>query len=496
MSKFSTSKKKIETIWNTYTSIENELNLKENEIRKFFTERYKFKQQKNLYDSDWIAKTPTASASVRNVTPAKALSETVALDEEIDITIPDYMLPFVNISLMTKTIPEVQAMGLFEYVQEGWETDYIEAYGNGTNLIYKGFPRSTYYEYDQDDLDDGRFQENYTKKVYRGTIEYTSGGDEYKIHGTVIRIEMYDNLNTGCGSQNYDYFDVYIDPGYTGSKNYAKFHDLTSDYADMTGILYHFTFSTNPSPPPSCEQNYPVVQETDKRLKWYFTGSNVDHYRIKLIDGIKYKKIGGSWVYQSSGTFSIDSDTVTITSRTFTFVGYWIFYSPDTYYLFGTEDSSPPTYEGVDKKIELANLPEDPNRYWNTITFKRNPEPRPEKTEATVSAIGKKQILFFKISKSTETETKYRLFINGTIVLSALSSIKNPPPAQKTSGDDRQVVEYSDTYSKSGSSYTPSESHTLKIRNYWGTAKEDMEYRIKVDLINPLYWKEIRKYKS
>ena len=503
MSKFSTNKKKIQKIWEVNAETENELKIKENEVRRFFTDRYKFKQQKNIYDSGWIAKAPVASDSVRNVTIGQALSETVILDEAIDITIPENMLPFINISLMTKTIPEVQAMGFMSYFQEGWQADnYVEIYGNGS-LIYKGSSPVVYQKHSQSSLDNGDFQESYTKKVYNATIEYTNMGAEYKIVGTLNKVIIRKNTGTGCGGgQEYDEWICSIDPGYVDSKNYAKFFDVDSTMIDFNTQKKEVRWITNPHCPPGdpCTQTSLLYDNGGIGYHVMKTFASADREYHKMTSATKYKKIGGNWVSQGSGNFEIDTEIGhVITLRSFSFSGYWLFYSPDTYYLFGIKDVVPREYEGVNKKKELSNLPQDPNRYWDYILFKRNPGTYPGKTQALVNSVGRKQTLFFRTSKSTEIVERYKLFIQGTIVFSALSSVKNPPPAQKTSGDDRQVVEYSDTYineKQSGACYLPSENHTLKNRNYFGSAKEDIEYRIKIDLVNPLYWKEIRKYKS
>ena len=209
--------------------------------------------------------------------------------------------------------------------------------------------------------------------------------------------------------------------------------------------------------------------------------------------GYKYKKIGGIWVLQSAGDFTVDTlSGDTITQREFNFVGYWIFYSSNTRYLFGIRDVSPEEEEGVYNKKELINLPEDPYRPWTTITFKRNTEPRPEKTQAISYYASSQRIINFRTLDAAIS--KYRLFLQGSLLFSAPATLINPSPAEKTSGDHRQVPEYNDTYSQSGSSYDDSENHTLKNRDFWGTAKQDLEYRIKIDIINPFYWKELRKY--
>ena len=138
--KYNNSKNKIKTIWEENRTVEVDLSQKQNEIKQFFTERHQMQKIKNIYDSGWIATTPTAVDAVRNVTPDQELPERVTLDTSLDIEIPEIFLPFINVTVMTKTVPKVSFLGVMPFIIEGFDNDYFSVHGNGTNLIYKGYP--------------------------------------------------------------------------------------------------------------------------------------------------------------------------------------------------------------------------------------------------------------------------------------------------------------------------------------------------------------------
>jgi hypothetical protein len=468
--------KKLEQINNSQNIITKDLTVKEQKISQILSDSYNTKTIKELNSLTWITATPIASGSAQNMSAGHILPETVSFSQDFDFHIDSKFLPFIKTELLVKAVKNVNLCGVLPYIYEGFENDYVEIYGNGTELIYKGFPREVYYVYGQSDLDDGLFQEAYTKKVYRGVIEYTRGGSLYKVDGRVIRIEIINILGTGCSGGNYDYLECYIDPGYAGSENIAKFHDLLSGSVDITGVLYHFTFSSNPTPPPDCVQNYPVITVSPYRHTWVFGSSEVDDYRIKLKEASVYKWISGAWVFQTSGDWVVDTDTDTISSRDFIFQGYWLFYDDDTRYLFGIRNKTPLSYEGIYRRKELYNLPQDPYRTWNTIVFKRNYGIHPEIVPINATATSSKYQIITKLFKTTDTiKEKYRISVAGNFILSALANIKTVS----------QVPLYNDVYTQSGVTYIPTENHTLKDMNIYKTSKESVQYAIRLSLTNP-----------
>jgi hypothetical protein len=464
--------KKIEKLINNQNQISDNLKTKDQQLSEIFSDKYAIKLNSVIKESDWLTVTPISFA--RNTEYNRILPESVTFNQSLDFNLDKKFLPFLKPEIIVKAGENIKLEGILPYIYQMYDRDYCEVYGDG-NLIYKGYPSEIYNEFSQEDLDAGMFQEDYTKRVYKGAIGYTSGGFEYRVNGTIIRIVMVDYLGTGCGGGNYDTFDVYIDPGYFNSKNYAKFHDLQSNTTDMTGLLWHHTYSPNPTPPPTCVLNTPT-SESPKRLQWAFTGSNVDVYQITLKSASLYKKVAGNWVWQSDGDFTIDSSLVTVISRSFGFSAYWLFYSDDTRYLFGIRNKIPLSYEGIYRRIELYNLPVDPYRVWSTITLLRNNGDHPLVVDSASFAFSDNQQALIKLFKTTDTvKDFYRMKIKGTFILSALSSIKST----------QQVPVYNDTYYQSGSSYVASENHTLKDIAYYSPANLPVQYQIRLRLINP-----------
>jgi hypothetical protein len=464
--------KKIEKLINNQNQISDNLKTKDQQLSEIFSDKYAIKLNSVIKESDWLTVTPIPFA--RNTEYNRILPESVTFNQSLDFNLDKKFLPFLKPEIIIKAEENIKLEGILPYIYQKYDRDYCEVYGGG-NLIYKGYPSvDIYHEYTQEDLDAGMFQEDYTKKIYSGGIYYTSGGSDYYIQGRVIKITMYDYLGTGCGGRDYDVFDVIVDPGYFESKNYAKFHDLQSNTTDMTGLLYKIRYETNPSPPPACVQT--TFFEFPKRLQWSFTGSNVDVYKIKFKEAEKWKKVGDTWIWQSFGDFEIDSSGVTVTSRSFGFIGYWLFYSDDTRYLFGIRDKKPLSSEGIYRRKELYNLPVDPYRVWSTITLLRNNGDHPTVVNMDSFAMSNNQQVLIKLFKTTDAvKDLYRMKIKGTFILSALSSVKST----------QQVPVYNDTYYQSGSSYVASENHTLKDIAYYSPANLPVQYQIRLRLINP-----------
>lgn len=475
MTKFNTSKNKIRQTFHRNNKNINSLEVKRNIINNFFKEKQKIKSIKTLFESEWIATTPTATASVRNITKGKDLAELVSIEFEEEITILEEILPFINVDIMVKTPPDSEPVGFLEYDQETFESDFVEVRGD-TNLIYQGIPRPLKFQHDEDALDDGDFQRDYAKKVFTAAIEYTDGADEYRVVGTLIRIRMIDDLGTGCNNQDFDTYDCFVDVDFVGSKNYAEFLELESNSANMIVQKEESRFTTNSSPPPDCIQNDTVIDEQE--ITFPFTGGAIDRYLIRMFPATRFKKVGGSFVLDTTGDFEIDSDAVTVTSRSFQFVGYWLFYSDNKDFFFGVDEDG----EG---ELELKNLPTNPDQPWNQITFKLNQEPHPEALAATVTQTGSRKQLFFR-KNAPSTFNTYKVFLTDTLVLKAPSSLIS----------DTEIFDvFDDVYNKDSTDYTRVESHSTKTENIYVSKKHDIEYKIKITVKNPFYWEELRRYK-
>jgi len=469
--------RKLENLNNNQNKTTSDLNEKNQELKSIFIDKHDWKKSNIISDTDWITITPTISASDKTTIKNQLLPQSVIFNNNFNINLPKRYLPFLQANLIIKTPSELQTVGVLSYNQGTYEGDYFEVYGNNiSNLIYKGTSRPIYYLHTQNDLISGKFTEPYTKAIYRAVITYTEGGDEYKIDGTLIEILIRENVGglTPAGNQNYDEWDSFIDPGYVSSKHYAKFNSLSNTEVTMRAIKHeHRWLEFDPphvSPPFEYEE---ITDIEDVSVNKLFSSVNRELYKVKLAS--KYKKISGVYVLQSIGDFTFDSLTQTLISRSFTFLGYWLFYEPTTKYLFGIIDSDPVVIEGDFHKKELTNLPQDPNRDWTTILFYRNPEPHPLSTLGGVIAKGEKQLALSNLYPSDINPDKFNLNVKGVFLLQS----------QALEAEDIEYPVYNDTYIQDAISYVPTENHILKKVYYYRGQNLPIDYKIQIVLINP-----------
>lgn len=466
----------------------NLLEQKRNEIIKFFTEKGKVAIIKNLLDTGFLAEAPTPNNSFVRSQKGKELSESVTFNFERNIDIPEDLVPFLDIILSVRTVPNVNAVGFLTHDIDRVGDDFVEVKGDGT-LIYQGVPKPIKNIYTQEELDAGNFQESFTKNLFEATIIYIDdfSGDKFRATGIINQIKITDLLGTfgdGCvtGQPNVDIYTTEIDQTQTDFKNYAQIHSINSTTVDMTSLKEEIRANDFPD----CFGS--VTTEVDNVRKTHtFESAGVDAFVILMQFGILEKEVDGEFQTVATGNLIVDSLIHTILSQTFIFVGFWLFYSDDTFFFFGIDDKLPIEQEGDSTKIELKNLPQSPNRPYSTITFVRNPGDFPLFTQVEATRGGSKQETLFRLSEDPESSlTKYRLTLKDTLVLSALSSEERDPPLQ--------IVEYNDILTQSGSGYSVNENHTFKEnKKLFVSANEDVQFRVQINLKNPFYWEEVRK---
>lgn len=181
MSKFSTNKNKIRSIYENNEQNDNNLKIKENEIIDFFTEDHVFKSNKAIHDGGWISKATTWGSSDRNIKKGQPLASFVSIENEIDVFVPNFIAPFMKIMILVKAPPKVTSVGLLEYDQEDWQDGYTKVTANG-NTIYESFIRPTVSTFfTQDDFDEGIVVASYRKQV---TDEHSPNFGKYQVFYT------------------------------------------------------------------------------------------------------------------------------------------------------------------------------------------------------------------------------------------------------------------------------------------------------------------------
>lgn len=177
--------------------------------------------------------------------------------------------------------------------------------------------------------------------------------------------------------------------------------------------------------------------------------------------------------------------TQTITDRQFNILGYWLFWDDSTSYMVGVRDVYPLTGDGSFYKIELYNLPQNPFRNWDTIKLLRNPLPHPIMTPSTGVLAGDKQHSLIKLWTSPyEQHEKYRVQIKGLLIF---KSIADQP-------QELNYPVYNDIYGKSGITYVPTESHSLNTLYHYRSDWLDIEYKVRLTLVNPFSFSDRKNY--
>ena len=459
--------------------ITEQLNTKSNELKSILPEDYNWKKTNIIAETEWITGTtyPVGVVLQEN----QRLPGYVNLYTFLDFVLDKKFIPFLNVEVLTKNQEIAKLVGLVSFNYETLSPSYVEIWGNGGTLLYKGLPYPITHLYSQADLDADMFPINNTKPVYSAEIIYTdeTDGFDYKITGTLSAFEGQKKVGLSPGgNQNLDIWITDYNPNYLSSKNYSKFSALSSSSYSSHGQKTEVRWT--PSIPP-----YEFQINTnfdDVAISQSFSFYDLQSYFITTAQ--KFKKVGTDWVYQEAGDFYVvDStnpfDGTIIISKTFTFVGYWVFYHSDTAYLIGVRDVFPITYENGTVKKELYNLPQDPFRYWSTITLKQNPTaPTVILTPGLES--GYMQNALIKRFKTTDSnKDKYRIQIDGVLMFSLLADQAQP----------YFVPVYNDVYTKSGTepgdTYSKSENHSFLPYNNYRAGFVDVEYKIRITLINP-----------
>lgn len=467
--------KKLEKINNSQNKNDSDLFTKSQQDKNILSEQYNFKSPIVIKETDWENITPEIANGIRSTINNDILPESIIISQQEDIIIPEQFLPFLHVDLLIKPKETSQVSGTLQYINKTFEGDYVEVLGNGATTIYQGTPYEINHLYTQDDLDDGKFDIDYTKRVYRAIIHYTYLGDEYYVDGTLSSIIVDTNVSLSpYGNQNINEWLIDFDPNYMSSKPYSKliylYNTNLSAHSQKLEIRWLPIEPTPPSPPYEYQEN---TFFDDVLIAGNFSSFDKEQFRIKSAS--QYKKVGVNWVFQGAGDFTIASDIHTITSKVFEFQGYWLFWDTSTSYMLGIRDVFPIVFEGDFRKKELYNLPLEPYRNWNSIVFRRFFGDHPETIETNTLATSERRFIFSKLFPNDSIQEKFRIYFNATALLLT--------PA--TAITEAEFPSYNDTYTKDATTYIlSSENHTIKTKNYYRPPHEEIQYKLKISLMN------------
>lgn len=514
MSKFDDTKRKVRETFRRIREERSDILNKSNTKEKLKAQQEKFKTPGVLYDSDWIGVSPAVSPfSVTQKSDLVPVTFNYQFDEDdplpgiqvpIVSELPEELLGFVDPIVLVKGIPGTEFKAQADFTFSQWGSENYEVRGDG-GLIYKGLFREVNGNFSQDDLDNGNFPEENTKQRWNVRYEYSFGGEHFRIVGDLARIQFIDDLGIVCGSlPDLDRYDCSLDPEVTTVDNEHRLTEVKDFNGTGLGMnlsfkldpcdLFETRFTTNPSPPPDCFQN--ITQTENVTVTKNF--STVDRYIIQFaLNTTKFKLDapgGNPLSSEGFGLGEIDSETDIDTDNDIEVVqlGYFLYWSSQTRWLFGLVDTLVP--DGDFTEVEPDNLPElvFPNETatlpYTTINYQRNPGDFPVSEEFPSSSQGQRKFLWLRTSKSNATTPRHQLKLEGIALALA-------PATEEFS--DTMYPTYNDNYTQGGSPLTyelTDENHSLKSRKTYKSKGEDVQVRLILALKNPLYWEEMRRY--
>jgi len=475
MSTFNTSQRKIREIWRRVQNNINNLKDKDNiDEFEFFTNLLKQQHLKTplqVFDSGDIIVTPIFSPNPQVLIPrgfsalkGANVGTEVEYEQRIDLQLPEILLPFVKYSVEINSIPDTEIHGVtvldnFEYVG-----DSIEIRGDGT-LIFKlaelptanttigglaqnVFPNSFFI--------DNNISFNLAKDVFKATI--VENDDTLKTGNITTITTIFDTGNVNCNNSN-DIETFQVNP-FTEPTH--KIINITSNGFTAVGRLTLDTFSGG-----GCNPEQIITEDVTKTITFGF----LDSYQIVVNETIVINSAdiktqqfeeNGNWLFWSS-----------LKQRVFKLV------------VFGSD--------GDFKEVVPDNFPNTnigDTLPYTSITLKRNivDPPTIKKEEFGSSFRTEREFKsYVRISESSAKIPTFTFRLEGEFVFVT--------PATKTSSTTVDFPVYDDIYTVVGTTYSlTTTSHTLLIKEVFTGEDTDITINIKAYLVNPLYWREQRRY--
>lgn len=481
MSEFNTSKNKLRKIWQRIEKNNSEIQNKDNVGQlEFFINLLKQQNIKNPIeifnsgDINLISNTNfnDNAKGIFTVFKGEKMPTQVSYSENIDLQIPEIFLPFVKYSVEINPLPDSEIHNFVLYDKSNFRDDSVKIQGDGTLIftsdklptenttiggsgIDKTFPDSYFT--------DNNISFDFSKKVFKGTI--TKNDDSIKF-GNVIALSTTVVTALGSGnclnSNNTEVFTV---------KNLqTPDHKIISISSTSFTAVGDFTVTTFTDTGSSCDQIQVVTTNVTKT----FTFSAVNSYTITL-----------------DNLLTIQSST--IKSQEFEENNRWLFWSTLKQKLF---QLIVVRSDGDFKEIGATNFPhtsDGDTLPYNSITLKRNIIDTPDEGEKESISLKFKRAVFFgrifknyiKISESNASIPTFRFKLAGGFIIlsSSIIPIITDFPV------------YDDIYTVVGNTYIRTIiDHTILSKTTFSPETQDVTITIKAYLVNPLYWREQRRY--
>jgi hypothetical protein len=444
-----------------------ELQQKQQQLVSILPEDYNWKTGKVIAETAWQSIDVSTDGVV--YTPNKYLPARASIGESFSFRLDSKFIPFINVEILTKKKPNLELMGIFPHSYETYSGDYIELYGNGVNLIYKGlfnsFGFTNYFL--QNELDNGNFDVDFTKKYYHILINYARGRIYSK---DLFRLKIRKNLGLNHGSMEWDEWEAHMgkdgiinDGGIDADFKHTRFLSFTSTQVTMLCRKTEVRVIDDPEHPGSY-----IGQWT------YFYNQTVT------------KSFSDMDLIVVNGTSGISFPPHTINTMAFTFLGYFLFWDSERSGRVGVRYKTPSEYEENSLKMELYGFPSGDDRVWNYMLFKRN-DNAPTIIEHPIVPYfcGNTQswvINNFQITDNVQEQ--YLIMVLSELVFKCLAEEQTL----------LKIVKYNDTYSQFEDTYKLTiTNHTFHdMVQYSGEA--NTEYKIRLMLLNPYKFSDRNNY--
>jgi len=482
--KFKTTKFKIKTTFEQTDKNTVDLTNKKNNSQILPTRNKVNQVPRTIYDSGWIEALSwdgitvpdNADPNARVLVQSGGSSGTTRIDDPYPsqityrfnqfMDIPEQFLPYVETDILVKSYPTATFLQGEVFNYYSWKDKYTQLKGDST-LLYKGYdpPNNEADEYTTEEINSGITTPSLTSKYFEGEVEYTIGGDNYRIVGKVDRMTAYYNVVyvPEVDDYNYDYF-----------YNCFGFTDLNG--STFRGRGTHLNITWVESPPGNWTQvgtttknvlqTVPVDEDTTY-MRWFGT---------KYKNGVQQS--GGIHTIVTSGTFG---GNATLTSLDVDYLqNNRIFYS-DKWARQLLVNTSTRVYINTPSTndYETAILP------YTNLTYEVNPNDFPEDEIGSppIYTFFEQVIRWIRLDENSDT---YRLSFQGNLYYSS--------PANQASTQDVDIQD--ETYSQSGSSYSrDSINRGTKEKDIYFSELFPIELKLVVRLINPLRYHDNQKFK-
>lgn len=326
-----------------------------------------------------------------------------------ELDIPDNLIAFIHPTIMLQKYTDVEIEGVYPFCKYIYDFPYYKIYGD-TTKIYEGYSPSATIFSDAERIFIG-LNISLLSKWFYGTIEWTSGGDSYKLENGYV-----DNIITWYDKVDALNYKTFTCPAIDG---------LSSTTVNGTGTYSVVTAGTGVVTK-NVTMSAPLFQNNT-----FFTAS-----------GTLYKN--GVWqgYYSNTNPYTINFliGTYSLISFNYSWVGdhqnWKLFYSNKRakQFRFNTGTDAPINVP-LTSDYQTGALP------YSHLYIQKNPDDYPLITESSTTQLyaSERNLFYLKLAPN-----KYRIYLKGTIRLSA------PAIFEKNT----LVAFVGETYSQVGTTYS------------------------------------------